>query len=383
VYDFWNGSFLGITDSQVSLTVPGHGCRVISLVTVYGDRANLLATNRHLSMGGIDLEEKVWEGREKVLTGRSKNLVAGEPYTLSLYLADGVPRDPEPAGEGLALEGTRTAGDGCLRQVTFVPKESGELRWSIRFGGEPLSMSEFPMESLALAGEPKATSSRVELSFSVRGSAPAAYRVQRDGIQVGMALEPRWIDEGLKPDREYIYLISPMGFPGQEIPLGSELVVKARTEPVPPPPPEPQVYLSDLSPLSASQGWGKLGIDVSVEGNPLRVGGETFAKGLGTHAHSEILFEIEPKYAIFTALAGVDQEAPQGSVGFKVLLDGECVFDSPVLYQGDPPLPVSIPVEGKRRLTLVVTDGGDGIHYDHADWARAGFVLKGDDASDE
>ena len=36
---------------------------------------------------------------------------------------------------------------------------------------------------------------------------------------------------------------------------------------------------------------------------------------------------------------------------------------------------VEIP-KGTRQLRLVVADAGDGIGCDHADWARAGFLLK-------
>jgi hypothetical protein len=37
---------------------------------------------------------------------------------------------------------------------------------------------------------------------------------------------------------------------------------------------------------------------------------------------------------------------------------------------------VDVDVTGTNRLTLVVTDGGDSIEYDHADWADATITCR-------
>ena len=46
-----------------------------------------------------------------------------------------------------------------------------------------------------------------------------------------------------------------------------------------------------------------------------------------------------------------------------------------VLHGGDKPQLVSVDLTGARRMILRVTDGGDGIAYDHADWAGAILTL--------
>jgi beta-galactosidase len=80
------------------------------------------------------------------------------------------------------------------------------------------------------------------------------------------------------------------------------------------------VNLSSLKPLFHKQGWGDLGIDVSVQGNPLRIGGRAFSHGLGTHSTGETVFALEGQYDYFEAWVGVDDEAAQeGSVRFKVI----------------------------------------------------------------
>jgi alpha-galactosidase len=37
---------------------------------------------------------------------------------------------------------------------------------------------------------------------------------------------------------------------------------------------------------------------------------------------------------------------------------------------------VSVPLSGANQLQLYVTDGGDGLFYDHADWADARVVCQ-------
>ena len=68
-----------------------------------------------------------------------------------------------------------------------------------------------------------------------------------------------------------------------------------------PPPPLPDVYLSDLKPLKATCGWGSSPrMDRSIQDKPLTVNGRTFAKGIGTHALSEIVFALSQEQCVHT-----------------------------------------------------------------------------------
>jgi hypothetical protein len=123
--------------------------------------------------------------------------------------------------------------------------------------------------------------------------------------------------------------------------------------------------------LFAEQEWGALGLDKSVEGNPLSVGGKSHAQGLGTHANSKLVYNLDGHYERFDVLIGVDDEMRsfgKSSVIFKVLGDDQELFASGVMRNDTPPRRVSIPVSGVGELSLVVTDAGDGISGDHADW---------------
>ena len=138
------------------------------------------------------------------------------------------------------------------------------------------------------------------------------------------------------------------------------------------------VYLSSLNPTFQENGWGPYQRDRSNgeaganDGHVIGIGGIKFARGLGVHARSELRYALAGKFLQFLAQIGIDDEVGnRGSVAFEVWLDGKRVFNSPVLRGSDTAKPVSVDVTGKNELKLIVLNGGDGIGYDHADWADA------------
>jgi hypothetical protein len=77
-------------------------------------------------------------------------------------------------------------------------------------------------------------------------------------------------------------------------------------------------------------------------------------------------------FTAFSAVTGVDDEVTEeASVAFRVLGDDRVLAETPVLRPADAARPLTADVTGVRRLTLQVTDGGDGKDSDHADWADA------------
>ncbi|WP_238431509.1 glycoside hydrolase family 2 TIM barrel-domain containing protein [Streptomyces cavernae] len=145
-----------------------------------------------------------------------------------------------------------------------------------------------------------------------------------------------------------------------------------------PPPPRGDVPVSELDFITADNGWGPVERDMSNgesapgDGKPLTIGGKTYDKGLGVHADSTVTTYLGGACSTFTAEIGLDDETdPNGSVAFEVLADGRQVYRSEVLTNGDTAVPVRAPVGGAERLTLRVTDGGDGNAHDHADWGAA------------
>jgi endonuclease/exonuclease/phosphatase family metal-dependent hydrolase len=130
-------------------------------------------------------------------------------------------------------------------------------------------------------------------------------------------------------------------------------------------------YLSDMPAVSATIGWGTIGKDVAVMRTPLRLNGVTYAKGIGTHSTSDIRYSLGRRCSRFQAVVGVDDYVSRGSIRFQVSADGQLLYDSANLTGTHPGIPMSVDVTGREQLRLLVTDGGDGIGSDHADWGDA------------
>ncbi|MFI0713412.1 NPCBM/NEW2 domain-containing protein [Streptomyces inhibens] len=146
------------------------------------------------------------------------------------------------------------------------------------------------------------------------------------------------------------------------------------------PPPSGTAYAAELPWLTAANGWGPVEKNTSVgesapgDGGPITIGGTGFAKGLGVHAPSEVSFYTGGRCSTFSAQVGIDDESgDKGSAGFEVWADGRRVTGTGTLTGADAAKAVSASVAGAQTVRLVVTDGGDGIDYDHADWGDAKF----------
>ncbi len=135
--------------------------------------------------------------------------------------------------------------------------------------------------------------------------------------------------------------------------------------------------------------FGSLGVDTTVRPPsaqsplPLRIADRLYEKGVGLHANAELCVRLDAQYASFTADIGVlpvDQGG--GTVIFQVDVDGQRAFDSGVVRQGEPARSVRVPVAGAQVLTLRVTDGGDGILNDAANWGNAQLLPPGGDDRD-
>lgn len=124
--------------------------------------------------------------------------------------------------------------------------------------------------------------------------------------------------------------------------------------------------------VSVTQGWQQTRTDAGISGRPISIAGQHYEKGLGTHAPGEMVFKLDRKHKLFTTDVGVDdQGGPAGSVILMVLVDGKEAFNSGLMKSGQSPKHVELDVTGITELRLVVTDGGNGVQGDHADWAGA------------
>lgn len=115
-------------------------------------------------------------------------------------------------------------------------------------------------------------------------------------------------------------------------------------------------------------------------GKPLRLGGQSYTRGLYCHAASRLVVHLPGPGKAFEAVVGVDSNEQtsggRGSVVFSVRVNNAEAWHSEVLREGLPPVPVRVDLKGATRLELVVDDAGDGISCDQSDWAEARVVLE-------
>ncbi|HEX8529148.1 MAG TPA: PA14 domain-containing protein, partial [Cytophagales bacterium] len=139
-------------------------------------------------------------------------------------------------------------------------------------------------------------------------------------------------------------------------------------------------YLSDLTWTSATTGYGTLQKDKSIDSNPIKLNGITYAKGIGTHGASTIVYNLGGNYTSFLSDIGLDDEVDAyscGVVAFEVYLDNVLAYSSGNMNGSTATKSINLNVSGKNtlRLEVLLADGSNSC--DHADWASARLVSGG------
>lgn len=115
-----------------------------------------------------------------------------------------------------------------------------------------------------------------------------------------------------------------------------------------------------------------VGMDVSVAGGPLVLGGHRFERGLGVHSRTELVYQVDGAFESFVASIGIDDAVrPQGNVIFRVLGDERILFDSGIVTGQDAPQDIAVDIKGVEALTLLVDYGEDLDIADAAVWGGA------------
>ena len=129
----------------------------------------------------------------------------------------------------------------------------------------------------------------------------------------------------------------------------------------------------------------------SVLGGDLRMGSSSnrFARGVGTHVESVMIFASDGRTRAFDATVGVDWAANEypkgwdtgknwGGAIFRVYADGKIVAETDVVKPQDMPRKLHADLSGARTIVIEATDCGDfaGYRFGHADWADAFFSVE-------
>lgn len=136
------------------------------------------------------------------------------------------------------------------------------------------------------------------------------------------------------------------------------------------------LWLDELDMKQIEAAWGQSRSNKSSEGNTLTVGSEKFTRGIGTHALSKFMLDLNKSAIRFTAKVGVDDEAKNGSVSFYLIADKKVIWESAEMKSGDKAKVIDIDLKGVSKLAFLVSDNGD-MNFDHADWCEAKITYKG------
>lgn len=141
------------------------------------------------------------------------------------------------------------------------------------------------------------------------------------------------------------------------------------------------VWLSDLKPvgykhipfLSVTQ---PLGVDRSAQGQRLRAAEAAWLHGLGMPSTSRVAYDIAGFRKFEAELALDDAAGLKGSVQFRVLLESapgewQPAYESAVIRGGNSTLPISVDLQGAKRMALIVDFADRGDECDWANWLQA------------
>jgi len=138
------------------------------------------------------------------------------------------------------------------------------------------------------------------------------------------------------------------------------------------------VYLDELNLALSSTGWGRSRKNRSVDGNPIKIAGKAFKRGVGTHPPGVIRILLDGKTTKFSAMVGLDDEVgTKGTAEFQIVVNKKVIAKSGIMKGGQPAKLLEANLTGVKIVDLVVTIGGDNFGHDHTDWADAKFEVLG------
>ena len=126
LFDFWKQQFLGKVHGEYTVELPAHACQLVSIRTVE-NRPQLVGTDRHVTMGGVELQDEHWDSVGKELWLKV-GLVENYATTLTVWTAARKFKEAEAPGANIQV---KTEGDTL--QARLISPRSGDANVFLRF----------------------------------------------------------------------------------------------------------------------------------------------------------------------------------------------------------------------------------------------------------
>ena len=220
-------------------------------------------------------------------------------------------------------------------------------------------------------------SQKVELDWQPEGASASSYDIYRSTspnpntmvlYKTGLTL-PKFVDTGVTNGTTYYYLVAAVDAngivgPGSAASAMPVVTASANTD----------VSAMTFSATSGTVVRGRSALPDSFGDGatmPLALWGVPYTSGLGFKGNSSAQIALNGSYTTFTALLGLDTQAPAGGgVVYKVVADGKTLYTSPTVTLSTGWLTININVAGYNMLSLtttVVSGSGDAVD---ANWAN-------------
>jgi hypothetical protein len=361
VFDFWNKEYLGAWEKGMVVEIPPTACRVLTLVPD-NQSIQLVSTSRHITQGYLDLSNLNFDATHATYSGTS-SVVKNDPYELRFAF---------PRGKNFIIT-SASAGDLPVKvsnhqgwaTVEFTSGETKSANWQVTFA--PAEYYHFPESSPGDIGVEPIGLDGVNLRWDDQYYLSGGFNVYLDSVLLGHAQNAVFPLRKLDPLATYTAQVRTVWEDGIESKKTGGVKFSLRSM-LP-----DELYLSEIDPERATIGWGSIGTNRSVTDNAISINGKKYRYGIGTHANSDIEYDLHGMYGSFTSTVGIDDgnNYNGGSVEFYVIADGKTLWTSGIVNKGDATKTIKLDISGVRHLLLRVTAAGKSIDYDHADWADA------------
>lgn len=136
------------------------------------------------------------------------------------------------------------------------------------------------------------------------------------------------------------------------------------------------VWLEDLDLTKIYEAWMRPRAGQTINGDKLVIGGKEYTHGVGMHSETEFTVDLKGDVSKFEAIFSLDDSCGiEGSVAIEVWLDGKRLVHTGVMTSHSAPFVIDLDTSGAREMTVVITNGGNGLHGDVCDLVDARLVL--------